>query len=163
MKLQEAIEKVMSEVPTADTGHVATQVLKIVPIEELVPLLSEYLAGMLRDRTREIERSAFINLAEQRTGTLLPVVRPSKDPDASKLAKLAKDRFARGDGSEVAWLQATKSDHNMRISYLDSMRRRFNDGINDTISRHRKAIEIIEAHGVTCLADIAKPALAVST
>lgn len=158
MKLQEAIEKVIEDGPTASPSDLAHQVMQLVSKDALEPLLVEHLTRVQRDRTRETERMTFRKLMDREFGE--PVCMPSgyDEPASHTLSRLAKERFALADGTVVDWLKATADDHLARISYLRSIQARYNQGVDETVRRHERAIEAIESAGVTCLEEVGEHA-----
>ena len=153
MKLNEAIEEVIEATPTAPTADLAIAVLCRVDKDDLAPLLIDHLTRIQRERTRENERAAFRELSERNFSE--PFTMPTSPGEAEMtLSRLARERFALADGSVVDWLKATREAHEARISYLKAIQRQYNAGIEDTIKRHEDAIALIEANGVTCLAEL---------
>jgi hypothetical protein len=151
LKLNEAIEEVIEAMPTAPTVDLAIEVLQRVDKDELAPLLIEHLSRIQRDRTREIERAAFRRLVDREFKEPVSFPAASGGQATATLGRLARERFALADGSVVDWLKATRADHEARISYLTMIQRQFNAGIEETIKRHKDAIALLDAHGVTCL------------
>jgi hypothetical protein len=68
----------------------------------------------------------------------------------ARRSALMQSTFPLGDGTRVAWGQATVDDHRQRVAFLAAMR----DGITNTIASHLDAVDAIEAAGVSCLDEI---------
>lgn len=158
MKLHEAIEEVIESTPTAAPGDLAQRVLRLVSKDDLEPLLVEHLTRIQRDRTRETERMTFRKLIDREFTEPIKMTAVDDEPASLTLSRLAKERFALSDGTVVDWLKATTDDHLARISYLRSIQARYNQGVNDTVRRHERAIEVIEAAGVACLDELGENA-----
>lgn len=111
----------------------------------LLPIVANAIRLVARDDTREAEREAFAS------------PRSASEPGAPRTAiawsDFLKDTFALGDGRWVKWGEATVPDHLARIEYLGLKR----DGIEQTMNRHRLAVEQIQAAGVSCLNKLKQP------
>lgn len=92
-----------------------------------------------RSGVRHQERKAF---PSHRNGT--PV-----DP-VSERQKLLGQSFYTLEYGRVTWGEARVEHHKARVEYL----RMQVEGIEDTIDRHRRAVELITLSGVSCLAEV---------
>ncbi len=103
------------------------------------PLVRQEVVNRRRARTRHLERTSMIGL------------RVVSESVVTQRAKLANEFFVLADGRLVSWAQATVADHEERIA----MQLRLIGGIEETIVRHREAIDVISEAGVSCLAEVA--------
>lgn len=95
--------------------------------------------GIERDRVRKDERASL--------GTR---ERFERDMDARR--RLLARTFSLGNGIEVAWGEATREQHELRIAMLTHQE----SGIADTKQRHQLAIEFIDSTpDAKCLNDVA--------
>jgi len=69
-------------------------------------------------------------------------------------AELLATTFALGDGSRVTWGDATVEQHTQRVEMLLASA----GGTIETAGRHSAAIQMIEAHGATCLRGLVEQA-----
>lgn len=104
----------------------------------LYPILVEALVIHRRSTTRNVERQTPLGKVYGGETTI------------DQRRKRLESTFALPDGRRVAWSEATRTDHEERIAYLE----RHMQGVQRTIDEHRTAIDLIDQHGVTCLADI---------
>lgn len=110
----------------------------------LYPILVEALVIHRRQITRGVERQTPI-------GTVY-----AGETTIDQRRKRLEATFPLGDGRRVTWSEATRSEHEERIAYLE----RHIAGTRRTIDEHLAAIDLIDQHGVTCLADIEKEEVA---
>jgi len=141
--ITELIEQQLDNGTTHDPYRIAANIITAVNPAELVPLLADHIAHIIRHRTRENERAAY-RTTLTRTTAATPTPAATTTPD---FRALAAERFSMGNGENVRWMEATVDDHLARIAYLTKMR----NGIDDTIERHRAAVHLIQSAGVTTL------------
>lgn len=72
--------------------------------------------------------------------------------------ELLSSVFALGDGTETTWGAATVAQHEQRLQMLAKNA----SGVVETAALHRKAIEMIRAAGVSCLAEVSSPSMEVA-
>ena len=104
----------------------------------LLPILTEAVLMLRRGEARTVERAVNVSCVFEGATTL----------DTRR--RLLDASFALGDGRRVAWAEATVADHRERIEYLTA----HITGLRLTIGQHEGAIALIEAHHVTCLAEV---------
>ena len=108
--------------------------------EALWPAVLNYFRDQRRAEARQVERSVA-EAMRQGTPARVALTAPA----------LLRQGFTLPDRvGLVLWATATVADHEERIAFLQ----RKVAGIDATISLHRKAIDRIQAAGVTCLADL---------
>lgn len=112
------------------------------------PFIRMALRELLRNVARGTEKRAPLPGKPVSTPSAKKRGKTKKDPVAERRRALAVAFFNGQDF--VEWGTATVADHEGRIEYLSRRR----DGITATIARHREAIDMITAAGVTCLADL---------
>lgn len=108
--------------------------------EHLFPIVLNAVIDLRRNDVREAERRA---------------VAPPPDVDvcepASEVKRLLDAAFfSPAREGLVLWADATAEDHRSRAAYL----RKMAEGTLRTAKTHERAAEIIQAHGVGCLADL---------
>jgi hypothetical protein len=96
----------------------------------------------VRERESDAFRERFRDIAAGAPITIAPSV---------TMRQLFNEKFSLGSGEVVTWGQATVAQHALRIEMLGKIRA----GIDETIGRHREAIRMIEANGVSRLEEIA--------
>lgn len=133
------------EHPDGDARELARRWVQTIGTEHLIDAIAREIAHYQRSSVRDAERAAF--RSKLASGLSQPL-------DLEPFRQLLGSRFALGDGFRVAWGRATVEQHWQRIEML----RKIRAGIDATIERHVAAIELIEKHGVTCLADIEEAA-----
>lgn len=147
-----AIKAALEVDSTEDAALVASKVMRgksrDVRDAWLMELLTEEVKHAQRDMSRQRESADFAALFNSRPSS-------STNAPLGKFGALLTSPFAVGNGRRVSWGEATVADHLERIAFLEHMRK----GITQTIDRHRVAIEQIEAAGVSCLAELARPPL----
>lgn len=140
------ISELITEVTDGDAQRAPREIAEAIyprlGDDDKVGILTEYVANWQRNAARQLEAAAF---AEFVNGTAKPA---TKRPDA--LAALFNTPFKLGENRTTSWGQATVEEHRIRIAFLEVMR----NGIDRTISHHRRAIEVIEDAGVTCLQEV---------
>lgn len=109
------------------------------PLREFArPAIYQTAMMELRNHTRRIERKLF---------------EPGPGREAEYFAavreKLASLTF-KVNGEAVTWEKATVVQHQARVLYL----RQHVDGIQRTIARHMRAVEVLTEFGATCLSEI---------
>jgi hypothetical protein len=146
-----AIRSIVQDKPDGDPEVLARSLLKKYPGASLVSLIVREISLVQRSMVRDTEKSAFSSLFNGGGGADVP------DVDMSIFKRLFEKCFSLGDGTVVSWGDATLAQHQMRITMLVKQRQ----GLDDTIERHRRAVEIIVAAGVSRLnevSDVAKAA-----
>ena len=129
--------------------------------ELLHDLVSWRIRHRIRSGVRSREKSAFSRFGrgnpspEPVGGKLKPKSKTGPKPRPAKpekeVAKFLLDRvFVPGRGYELTWGEMTVPDHEARAAYLETQI----TGTVATIRRHRRAIELIEAAGVSTLAEV---------
>lgn len=142
MNIIELCRETAKEFPNEDPRKLAKNLYSKVTKEGIIELLTETIEDYQRGEIREIERKVFLkNRFDSRPITI------EKDDN---FRKLLDSKIKIGDGNSVKWGNATLQEHQERINYLKKMR----DGIDETITFHEKAIEIISSNKVKCLNDI---------
>lgn len=113
----------------------------------LRPAVAAYFTVLRRSAVRRVERATF----ERRADTAV-----TTGTTTARLALLAELVFVPGRGL-VPWGDATGDDHAARIDMLAAKR----DGLADTISRHERALKVLDATGMETLNDafVADPEL----
>lgn len=128
---------------TQSSREIAAAFIENTPSSILVQMLTEEIDHWRRACTRSVERQTF----PTRHGQQFPI-------SASSFARLSGQVFALGDGQRIRWEHATVQQHRQRIDMLLRLRR----GLEETIERHHAAIAVIEAAGVSCLAEVSDSA-----
>lgn len=122
----------------------------------LVRLVTREVEWHRRAQTRHVESRGFTALFEAGVSKApaAKISTASVDDDVSSddFRALFRQRFALGDGVRVGWGEATVDQHRQRIAMLRGLQ----NGIELTITRHEKAIEMIEKSKATCLDDLVK-------
>lgn len=139
MGLSAEIRKVAVNQPQEDPTVLAQFVAEMFSKDEFIDLLAEDIKHAQRWQVLVTEKESFSSLHEA----------ASVPAPAVGMASLFRSRFSLGDGAGtmIEWGKATVADHTARIAMLEAMVA----GVQATITRHRKAIAIIEAAGATCL------------
>lgn len=128
---------------TDDVPQIASSICGRLQLDRLQaavlwPVILEQCRTIARNSTRRLEQAT----KPQRVGR-------AADPTGDRL-RCMKETFTTGDGRRVYWGEATIADHQMRIDYLARMR----DGIDNTVQRHREAIQQLKASGASCLNEL---------
>lgn len=151
--LDELLFALFDENPDFDDEQASQLAIAELNLQEhgdfLGPALKMYAHYVRRHRARGREDMAFGARAVRATIN----VRPEHDPRRNRT--LLESKFwvpvpGKKEGREVLWETATITDHELRISYLESQIK----GFQITISRHEWAINTIASRGVFCLGDI---------
>lgn len=139
-----AIRALVQDKPDGDPEMLARQLLKKHQGASLVTLIVREIALVQRSMVRDTEKSTFASAFRNGGGADVPEV------DMSIFKRLFEKAFSLGDGTVVSWGDATLEQHQMRIAMLVKQR----EGLDDTIERHRRAVQIITQAGVTRLNEI---------
>lgn len=144
MKLSELIAESLDKYPDLESADVAAKMLDEIERPHMISALADEISNVRRNRTRQIERTAFLQLigVDKRIETSPEMI--------ASLRKVFAERFSLGAHEWVEWGKATIEQHRLRIAMLERLR----DGIDETIERHREAIRLIEQHNATCLDEI---------
>jgi hypothetical protein len=109
----------------------------------LLPAVTAYVKQQLQERSEvlRLEKRVFSGVRDTE------YVNPAEDG----MRKLLRDTcYVPGHGM-VPWGEMTAEFHELRIGYLEGRKAAFIAGIDDTVSRHRAAIGILEESGCRTL------------
>lgn len=148
MSISERIKAICHENPDAGSEDLAARLVEELGQDEIVAMIAQDIDTYRRNQVRTIEKTAFSQFfdVDRRIDTSPETI--------ARLRDVFAEKFSLGKGLDVEWGKATVDQHRMRIAMLMKLR----DGINQTIDRHERAIEIIESAGVTCLDEVARAA-----
>lgn len=139
-----AIRSVVQDRPDGDPELLARTLLKKYQGASLVSLVAREISLVQRSMVRDTEKSTFSSLFKNGGGANVAEI------DVSIFKRLFEKAFSLGDGTTVSWGEATLEQHQMRIAMLTKQR----EGLDDTIERHRRAVEIITQSGVSRLNEV---------
>jgi hypothetical protein len=113
--------------------------------------LTQFAREILRYEARKAEQNAFSARARRerpasQVGLVADVRWSSAKLDPEQLASfkdLLPQEFSYARGQKITWGEATIAQHEMRVAMLIKHR----EGVDDTISRHRLAIEALHDSG----------------
>lgn len=151
--IYEHIATNLDKTPKASTETIAYTIERDLNLNKtqrdvLHPLIAQAIDTWKRTNARRLEKAAFKRPAggSHRNEIGLDPI----DGDKAR-HKLAHETVVlwRG-GPRVPWGQMTVEQHDQRIEYLKTIR----GGIDHSIDRHVRAVELITAAGVTCLNEL---------
>lgn len=144
MELHSRLNDFIIKNKDTDSFKLAEKFLELLPKKELIKIIADEIEGIRRSYVKSHEKTAFSSEVFERFGHKL-----TKIIQDDNFTSLMKSNFSLGDGFTAIWGDATVEQHRRRIAYLEKMR----GGIDETINRHLKAIEIIEEAKASCLND----------
>lgn len=121
--------------------------------DTLAPVIAHEIERLWRQESQRNEQEWFPSFREK---IRAPAVKSKSLLDTQgngdAVNNFLQETFALGDKRRVSWGEATVDDHRQRMVMLCKLR----DGINNTIRRHRTAIEVLEQAEVNCLNEYVK-------
>lgn len=136
--------------PSEDPKVIAEDLLhNVLTSDDVIDILAEHVMHYQRLHVLSCEKRVFQSFFKTNT-SLSTTVRSSVADIAFQLSGLFDKEMKLGDGTSVTWGKATIEQHEQRIAVLEKIR----DGIDDTISRHREAISILQKAKAKCLEEI---------
>ena len=146
MTLQNKLSEFVRESNIKETSiSLAKKFIDLISPQELIGILAEEIDNLRRDEVRAKEKNAFAEAFFSR--------HDKKIPDMVRyegFVELLKEKFSLGDGNTTRWGEATIEEHQARVAFLEKMR----DGLDETISYHKKAIELLKAKKARCLNEV---------
>lgn len=146
------------EHPSEDPVAVARRLVASVAKVDLVPLVADRVANEQRLVARQVEAEAFaVPFRAAVAGPAGQLLKRAPAYDVTdEFRALFRQQFALGDGTAVAWGQATVEQHEQRLAWLY----RHRDGVNQTIARHEAAVRLLRESGASCLEDLERQKVA---
>lgn len=133
-----------------DAAALAADIVSLLSAAAIQELVTAEIENIQRNLTRDKEHAVFQAVAfPAGTVAAFDVGRVKFEQMREAFAPLFRSTFA-VDGERVTWGRATEEQHLARIAALEKL----SLGIQDTISRHRTAVEAIRAARVSCLEEI---------
>lgn len=182
--MDSVIRNLIEQFPNDEDRLIATRAFQNSDIQRhLLDLLTERVEKVRRSIAREAERAAFTEIVQdveieepveevsplgdnsETAEVLIEAPQSSGRPPggrefvAVRVANPIRDRILMlvgvtfrlyDGGDDIAWERATTPQHRQRRERLRANVR----GLEETIAKHDWAIEVIEEHGVECLADL---------
>jgi len=127
--------------PDEDEEALARRFLAATRKDDLVPLMAELFRTISRNHVRQLEAEALQKLHAS----------PRRRAQVSDFARLLNQPYRIGDGKRRTLGQMTAEEHRVRILLLQGQQQ----GIQNSIEIHERALALIEQHRVRCLDDIA--------
>jgi hypothetical protein len=151
-ELSEILGKARSALPGSDPVELAELVTRWAlgtaePERVLLPAVHDWVQAQERSRVRETEREVFTG-GRKRGG---PYVNPAQEAMTRLLRSTV---YVPGEGL-VRWGELTVARHEKRIAYLKSVLANYTAGMNDSVSRHEKAVAVLTESGYRTLGDYA--------
>lgn len=141
--------------PDLSLDELTDRYLREASAQDLRVIVRDAFRNLERSHTRAIESSVSEDLRRLMSQPV-PRRRPVTDEQREFITRLGA-RLYRFEGEAKRLDLMTKQEHQQRITLLKIQR----DGISRSITIHETAISVIDAHGVTCLADLVEvPVLA---
>ena len=163
------LEKMLRDHPLeGGPADIAAEIFPKLRKADLFPLLVDRIEQEQRKNPRVVETrfvSDFLatQAPENRTrfvsdflATQAPAVKAAAtlvktaDSKLARFGELLAQRISLGDGSATTWGECTLEQHKQRLEMLLVQRA----GLNQTISMHEHAIELISDGGVSCLNEL---------
>lgn len=147
------LEKMLRNHPLeGGPADIAAEIFPKLRKADLFPLLVDRVEQEQRKNTRVVE-TRFVS---DFLATQVPAVKAAAtlvktaDSKLARFGELLAQRISLGDGSATTWGECTLEQHKQRLEMLLVQRA----GLNQTISMHEHAIELISDGGVSCLNEL---------
>lgn len=150
--LHEIIRQELATHNDANDYDIAVTIREQMTEDDMLRLLVAEVGHIRRLRSLSIERKAFEHSSSTPTtdNMTTQLRRTTNISTLLQFAPLYDERFVTARGVWVTWGQATIDDHRARIALLNKQI----TGIQQTVTQHETAIELIRTQGGTCLADV---------
>lgn len=155
MKSKSKICKIIKKNPNKNGQYLAEKFFHSFGKSDLVWILGRQIDQYIREQILEKEKIAFLtSFGDKFThgpiNIVLEEIEKSKSKSYANFLDICKARFALGNGDRVEWGLATIAQHQERINVLYKNVQ----GLNETIERHKKAIQLIKENNISCLNDL---------